>query len=168
MLRDTRIDRLKSDEFNRIASSDDEYRRLLILWESDTEGRRFRRDVVGEKFSDRIGRGERIFRDEKDIIDRLVENMIKNVRQDLAEEKVTLWMFNRIEGDHLVFDLEKCQDVAKMALFRHYQHFSRVSDARSASRLDQIVADELKNDHRIAEPIVLPDFYLKTLEGGVV
>lgn len=165
MIKDSIVDRIKSDLISQISESDEEYRRLLIVWESKTEGRRFREEVVGESFSSRVGREERIFRDARELIDRLVENMIKIVRQDIAEKKVTLWEFNRIEGDHLVFEREKCQEVAKNALFRHYQYFSSVSDAISAKKLDQIVVDELKNDHRLDEPIDLPDFYLKTLEG---
>lgn len=164
MIRDSIVDRIQSDLISQISESDEEYSRMMTLWESKTEGRRFREEVIGESFSSRIGREDRIFRDAKDLINRLVENMIKIVRQDLAEERVTLWMFNRIEGDHLVFDREKCQEVAKNALFRHYRYFSSVSDAISAKQLDQIIVDELKNDHRLDDPIALPDFYLRTLE----
>ena len=149
-----------------IAETDEEYRRLLTVWESDSEGRLFREDVVGERFSDRIGREDRIFADAARVLDRLIDNMVKAVRRDLDEEKVTLWMFNRIEGDRLVFDPESVRKVAKNALFRHYEYFSSVSDAISEKKLDQIVEETVKNDHRISEGFDLPGFYLKTIGGG--
>lgn len=166
MIKDSTADRIQNNLIVQISESDEEYSRLLTLWESKNEGRHFREEVIGKSFSSRVGRDERIFADARDIIDRLVENMIKNVRQDIAEKKVSLWMFNRIEGEYIVFDREKCQEVAKNALFRHYQYFSEVSDAISAKKLDQIIVDELKNDHRLDERISLPRFYRETFEGG--